>query len=117
MNSSPAVPANGSQQVTQTYFVSVKDSDGDVSTKTVTIKLVGKNDGPTAIADTNASDAVVEQGTATAGDMTATGNVNDRSPSVRSTSNSPTTLVSVTVVALDRGCARRWASHASDASR
>ena len=66
----------------QTYPVSVNDTDGDVSTKTVTIKLVGKNDGPTAIADTNSGDAVIEAGTATAGNAAATGNVlgNDTDP-------------------------------------
>ena len=68
------------QTLTVTYNVMVTDNNGGNSSQPVTITITGTNDGPIAVADTNASDPVVESGvnpgnTPFAGDPTAVGNV------------------------------------------
>ncbi|MBR1155264.1 VCBS domain-containing protein [Bradyrhizobium sp. JYMT SZCCT0428] len=66
--------------VTEVFTYTVRDPDGLTDTAQLTITITGTNDAPIAVADTNASDAVTEQGvnpgnTPFAGDSTAIGNV------------------------------------------
>ena len=78
----PDPDENGSNYATVGFMV----SDGtsfSASAYTLTVNVTAVNDGPTAVADTNAGDPVVELGvnpgnTAFAGDPSATGNVLDQ---------------------------------------
>ncbi|MCP4818222.1 MAG: tandem-95 repeat protein, partial [Shimia sp.] len=58
-----------------TVTVTAEDAHGATHSADVTITVTGTNDVPVASADTNAEDAVVEQGAIVAGDATAQGNV------------------------------------------
>jgi VCBS repeat-containing protein len=62
------------ETVFDTFQVQVTDEHGATDTETVTVAVTGSNDGPAAFADTNAGDAVVEDGVI-AGDPSASGNV------------------------------------------
>ncbi|WP_141468290.1 PEP_CTERM-anchored TLD domain-containing protein, partial [Pelagimonas varians] len=57
------------------FTYTVTDEFGAIDTATVTLTIEGRNDGPVAVADTNAGAAVVEQGFGIAGNDTATGNL------------------------------------------
>ena len=61
-------------QVDLTFTVTVTDDFMGTATRDVTITITGTNDAPVAVADTNAEDAVIEDGVV-AGDGTAVGNV------------------------------------------
>ena len=66
--------------VTDQFSYTVTDEHGATSTANLTITITGTNDGPVAVADTNAADAVTEAGvnpanTPFAGDASAAGNV------------------------------------------
>ena len=80
-NSSPAVQALAEgQTITQTFQYTMRDGALGESVATLTITIQGSNDGPIAVADTNAGDAVIESGVnrgqhAVAGDASASGNV------------------------------------------
>ncbi|MEP2707925.1 MAG: Ig-like domain-containing protein, partial [Roseibium sp.] len=63
------------ETVTDSFTYTVTDDKGATDTATVTLTVVGTNDGPIAVADDNAADALVEQGFGVAGDNTAQGNV------------------------------------------
>ena len=68
------------QVVTDQFTYTVTDEFGATSSSTLTITIAGTNDGPIAVANTNAGDPVVESGvnpgnTPFAGDPTAVGNV------------------------------------------
>ncbi|MBB5515896.1 VCBS repeat-containing protein [Rubricella aquisinus] len=58
-----------------TVQVTATDAHGATATNDVTITVTGTNDGPVAANDSNAGDAVIEQGSTEAGDATATGTV------------------------------------------
>src|SRR3989440_676367 len=65
---------------TDQFTYTVTDANGATSSTTLTITITGTNDGPVAVADTNAGDAVTEAGvnpgnTPFPGDGTASGNV------------------------------------------
>ena len=76
------------QTFTTHFSYDVIDEFGALAHQTAVITITGTNDGPTAVADTNGTDAVVEAGVAVggntplAGDPSATGNVlaNDSDP-------------------------------------
>ncbi|MBR1270531.1 VCBS domain-containing protein, partial [Bradyrhizobium sp. AUGA SZCCT0222] len=64
----------------EVFTYTVTDQFGATSSTTLTINITGTNDGPVAVADTNAGDAVTESGvnpgnTPFGGDPSATGNV------------------------------------------
>ena len=61
------------QTITEVYDVTVDDGHGGTSTQQVSIAIVGANDAPVAVADTNAADAVVEAGVVP---ITSVANVN-----------------------------------------
>ena len=67
--------------VTDVFSYTVTDEHGATSTANLTITITGTNDGPVAVADTNAGDAVNEAGVQPAatradpGDASASGNV------------------------------------------
>jgi len=68
------------QYTTDTFTYAIRLGNGALSWATATVQIVGTNDGPVAVADTNAGDAVSESGvgpgnTPVAGDSTANGNV------------------------------------------
>ena len=68
------------ESATDTFTYTVTDEYGATDTATVTLTILGRNDGPIASLDTNTGDAVTEAGanplnTPFAGDDTATGNV------------------------------------------
>ena len=64
------------QSRVEEFTVTVADDDGSPMAASVIVRvtIVGTNDGPIAVADSNGSDVVVEAGVAT-GDATASGNV------------------------------------------
>jgi VCBS repeat-containing protein len=75
------------QTFTDVFVYSIRLGNGTLSQARVSITVIGSNDGPTAVADTNAGDAVTEAGvnpgnTTFPGDSTASGNVlaNDTDP-------------------------------------
>lgn len=64
----------------ESFSFKALDGHGGSVTRTVDVTITGTNDGPVAVADTNAGDAVTESGvnpgnTTLAGDATAAGNV------------------------------------------
>ncbi len=68
------------EKLTDSFTYAIRMSNGTLSWATVTIEYGGKNDAPTAYADVNGTDLIVESGlnpgnTAYAGDSSATGNV------------------------------------------
>src|SRR5205814_2933758 len=80
-NTRAATRALAQDAVTTDVFAYTNtDNNGASSSSTLTIGVTGTNDGPVAVADTNASDPVVEAGvnpgnTPFAGDPSAAGNV------------------------------------------
>ena len=50
------------QTATDVFTYTMADADGATSTATLTITITGTNDGPVAVADDNAGDAVIESG-------------------------------------------------------
>ncbi|WP_141468303.1 VCBS domain-containing protein, partial [Pelagimonas varians] len=72
------------------FTYTVTDEFGAIDTATVTLTIEGRNDGPVAVADTNAGAAVVESGVTPgnipfAGNDTATGNLLDNDTDVDAT--------------------------------
>ena len=68
------------ETITDTFTYSITDERGATDTATVSVRLTGQNDGPLAVADTNAGNALVESGinpdnTPFTGNATAEGNV------------------------------------------
>ncbi|PYG25458.1 VCBS repeat-containing protein, partial [Pelagimonas varians] len=63
------------ESATDTFTYTVTDEFGATDTATVTLTIEGRNDGPVAMADTNAGAALIEQGFGIAGNDTATGNL------------------------------------------
>ena len=73
--------------VTDSFTYTMVDANGATSTSTLIMTIIGSNDAPIVVADTNLSDAVVEAGvnpgnTPAAGDPSASGNVLDNDSDV-----------------------------------
>ncbi len=76
VNAASVAYLGAGQTRVEEFRVTVSDDDGAPLSSSVIVRvtIVGTNDGPVAVADSNAGDAVVEAGVV-AGDATASGNV------------------------------------------